>query len=206
MKRPTKKDAQPAAIESARLTREDWLDEAFNAVAQGGIEKVKVLLLAEKLQVTRGSFYWHFADHADLIASLLARWRLDQSALDEKLKALRSNDPCSDLDSVLELALAHAGPDLRNMRFELALRGLGRRDAQVAQMLVEVDQARVDLFADKFCALVQDKKKATDLAALFYLALAGSYQALGRPVNPPQVREYLKSLISHYLIHQQVCA
>lgn len=33
-----------------------------------------------------------------------------------------------------------------DMRFELALRGLGRRDPVVAKMLVEVDAARMTLF------------------------------------------------------------
>jgi hypothetical protein len=38
------------------LTRDNWLDEAFQAVVAGGFENVKVLALAEKLKVTRGSF------------------------------------------------------------------------------------------------------------------------------------------------------
>ena len=54
--------------DAPRLTRDDWLDAAFNAVVEGGFDKAKVLMIAETLGVTRGSFYWHFADHADLIA------------------------------------------------------------------------------------------------------------------------------------------
>ena len=66
-----------AASDGARLTRDNWLDEAFQAVVAGGFENVKVMALAEKLKVTRGSFYWHFTDHADLIGSLLMRSKLD---------------------------------------------------------------------------------------------------------------------------------
>ena len=75
---------KPAASDGARLTRDNWLDEAFKAVVAGGFENVKVMALAEKLKVTRGSFYWHFTDHADLIGSLLMRWKLAQLELDEK--------------------------------------------------------------------------------------------------------------------------
>ena len=75
-----------APSDGARLTRDNWLDEAFQAVVLGGFENVKVLAIAEKLKVTRGSFYWHFTDHADLIGSLLMRWKLAQLELDEKLK------------------------------------------------------------------------------------------------------------------------
>ena len=70
--------------EGARLTRDNWLDEAFKAVVAGGFDNVKVLAIAEKLKVTRGSFYWHFTDHADLVGSLLMRWKLAQLELDEK--------------------------------------------------------------------------------------------------------------------------
>ena len=59
------------APEAARLSRDNWLDEAFKAVVAGGFENVKVLAIAEKLKVTRGSFYWHFSDHADLINSFM---------------------------------------------------------------------------------------------------------------------------------------
>ena len=67
-----KQAPQQAAAEATRLTRDDWLDEAFLAVVSGGFENVKVLSIAERLKVTRGSFYWHFTDHADLIGSLVA--------------------------------------------------------------------------------------------------------------------------------------
>lgn len=60
---------------SSKLSRDDWLDAAFNAVVEGGFDGARVLVLADTLGVTRGSFYWHFADHADLISALQERWR-----------------------------------------------------------------------------------------------------------------------------------
>jgi hypothetical protein len=52
--------------------------------------------------------------------------------------------------------------------------------------------------------IVKDKAKARDLAALLYLAIVGGYQALSRPVNPPNIRAYLQGLISNYLVLKQV--
>jgi AcrR family transcriptional regulator len=192
--------------ETPRLTRDDWLDAAFNAVVEGGFDNVRVLVIADKLGVTRGSFYWHFTDHADLIGALLARWREREIALDLALKLESTADPRADLERLLEVALAHTGVDLENVRFELALRGLGRRDPAVATMLAEVDRARMSLFEHRFQLLTGDPKAAAELAALFYLAIAGSHQALSRPSNPPQVKEYLKGIIATYLIHRQAPA
>ena len=190
--------------ESNRLSRDDWLDQAFWAVVAGGFENVKVLTIAEKLKVTRGSFYWHFSDHADLIRSLLLRWKLQQTALDQKLDSQRSGNPVKDLEDVVDAAFSQAGATLENLRFEQALRSLSHQNSEAAQMLVEIDTERMKLFESKFMAIVKDVKKARDLSALLYLAIVGSYQALSRPVNPPNVRSYLQSLISSYLVQKLV--
>lgn len=190
--------------EGARLTRDNWLDEAFKAVVAGGFENVKVLAIAEKLKVTRGSFYWHFTDHADLVGSLLMRWKLAQLELDEKLKSHRSDDPIQDLEFVVDAAFNQAGSELENLLFEQALRALSHLHAGAAQLLVEVDAERINLFESKFLAIVKDKAKARDLAALLYLAIVGGYQALSRPVNPPNIRAYVQGLITNYLVLKQV--
>lgn len=200
----TQKKPSPSVPEPTRLTRDDWLDEAFQAVVQGGFDQVKVLSIAEKLKVTRGSFYWHFVDHADLIGSLLMRWKLQQLELDADLQSKQSGDPIKDLACVVDAAFSQAGAALENLRFEQAMRALSHQNSEAAQMLVEVDSARMELFQSKFLLIVKDPKKARDLAALLYLAIVGSYQALSRPVNPPNIRAYLENLIAHYLVERQV--
>ena len=51
------------------------MDAAFDALANGGIDAVRVDPLAKKLGVTRGSFYWHFKDRAALHTAMLKDWR-----------------------------------------------------------------------------------------------------------------------------------
>ena len=116
MKRTAKEKNPP---ESARLSRDDWLDAAFDAVVEGGFDSVRVLLLADRLGVTRGSFYWHFKDHADLVDSLIRRWHQSEIETDRKLGGIRSDDPGADLMQILDVALARGSGDLKEMRFEL---------------------------------------------------------------------------------------
>ncbi len=187
-----------------RLTRDDWLDTAHAAVVEGGFEQLRVLQLAKALQVTRGSFYWHFSSQAELQTELLARWRGQQAAIDAALQAHSAADPRHELEQVLDTALAQIGPQLEHMRFELALRSLGQRDAPVARLLAEVDALRLGLFERKFLRLTGDARSASELAALFYLAIVGCYQALSRPANPPQLKDQLQRLIASYLIQQQM--
>ena len=73
----------------------------------------------------------------------------------------------------------------------------------VATMLAEVDAQRMALFTEKFLRYTGDAAKSAELALLFYLAIVGSYQALSRPKNPPQIKELLQGIIARYLIAQQ---
>lgn len=189
-----------AVADAARLSREDWLHAAHAAVVEGGFDAVRVLSLAQTLGVSRGSFYWHFADHAALVQALVQRWVDQETALSAQLRVPSSKDAQADLLHVLDVALAHSGEGLENMRFELALRGLGRRDPAVAEQLLKIDALRLALFEEKFLRLCGDAMQAQELAALFYLAVVGGNQALSRPHNPSQTKAFLRALIGKYLI------
>lgn len=196
---PTPPDDAP----TTRLTRDDWLDAAFETVAESGFDSVRVLSLAAALGVTRGSFYWHFTDHAELISALVERWRTREVDTHQRAQVASPLEPKADLERMLEAALAHAGSEVKYLRFELALRGLGRRDPEVAKILIEVDRMRMRLFESKFLRLTGNEKTAADLAALFYLAIVGGTHALARPANPERTKDYLQRIIGHYLISQQ---
>lgn len=186
--------------EGERLGRDDWLDAAFDATADGGLDAVRVLTLAGRLGVTRGSFYWHFADHAALVAALLERWH-DRER--EGLRMLRADigpDPEADLLRLLDAALSRRGPDLRDLRFELALRAVARHDPSIAAMLQQVDTERMALFEAKFLRLTGEPSRATELAALFYVAVSGANQAAARPGGGGRTAAFLRHVIAEHVI------
>lgn len=210
--RPATRAGAPSArrtrkpVEAARLTRDDWLDAAFEAVVEGGFDNIRVLAIADGLGVTRGSFYWHFTDHPALVSALLKRWRERQASADRLLEAVHTDDPRADLQLVLGAALARGGTDFKDMRFELALRDLARRDAEVGRMLIEVDESRRTLLEAKFQRLTDDARTAAELAVLFYLAIAGAHQALARTPTMPRLGELLRHIIDAHLISRHAPA
>ena len=56
------------------LSAKDWLDQGLKALASRGFTALKAEPLAKAMGVSRGSFYWHFADIAAFHAAILARW------------------------------------------------------------------------------------------------------------------------------------
>jgi AcrR family transcriptional regulator len=81
-----------------RLSVSDWMQAARVALLHSGPDGVRVEPLARALGVTKGSFYWHFRDRADLLEALLAEWEAEVSLLSD---AIGSADPAADLRKIL---------------------------------------------------------------------------------------------------------
>ena len=56
---------------STRLSVEDWLQAGYTVLAEQGVRALKVDTLCQQTGVTRGSFYWHFADIKSYRAALV---------------------------------------------------------------------------------------------------------------------------------------
>src|SRR5437879_8564610 len=57
-----------------QLSATDWLDQGLRTLAASGFTALKAEPLAKAMGVSRGSFYWHFADVTAFHAAILARW------------------------------------------------------------------------------------------------------------------------------------
>jgi AcrR family transcriptional regulator len=58
-----------------QLSAKDWLDQGLRTLAKSGFTALKAEPLAKAIGVSRGSFYWHFADIAAFHAAILKHWR-----------------------------------------------------------------------------------------------------------------------------------
>jgi AcrR family transcriptional regulator len=58
-----------------QLTAQDWLNQGLKTLAKSGFTALKAEPLAKAMGVSRGSFYWHFADIAAFHAAVLKHWR-----------------------------------------------------------------------------------------------------------------------------------
>jgi AcrR family transcriptional regulator len=58
-----------------QLSAKDWLDQGLKTLATSGFTALKAEPLAKVMGVSRGSFYWHFADIGAFHAAILTHWR-----------------------------------------------------------------------------------------------------------------------------------
>ena len=134
------------------LTPSDWISAAIEVLVDHGVDAVRVDVLARQLGVTRGSFYWHFKDRDDLLASVLNSWR--DAATEQIIKRFdkQHSNPRELVKELLSLPFRGERAK-RAASIELAIRGWARRDLMARQAVDEVDERRISYHSQVFSAL-----------------------------------------------------
>ncbi|HEY4094560.1 MAG TPA: TetR/AcrR family transcriptional regulator [Baekduia sp.] len=155
-----------------RTPRGAWIDAGLRALAAGGPDAVRIEPLAQTLGVTRGGFYWHFADRGALLDEMLDAW--EQQSLVTVIERVDGDggDARTRLRRLFGLATA-AGDVL--LRTDLAVRDWSRRDPLVAERLRRVDNRRMSYMRDLFIAFSRDEDDAEGRALVAFSLWIGSH-------------------------------
>jgi AcrR family transcriptional regulator len=156
-----------------KVSREQWLDAARQALATDGVDLVRIQPLAKRLGATRSSFYWYFQSRENLLDELLAAWTATNTASIVDRAARPTPTITAAVLSVFECWADVASFD---PQLDAAVRSWGRRDAAVEAVVVRDDQVRVDAIAAMY-----DRHGVADAvirARVLYYTQIG-YYALG---------------------------
>lgn len=120
-----------------KLDREAWLQRSLEVLREEGISGVRIERLARDLNVTKGSFYWHFKGLDDLRQSLLTFW------VEQYNDVIMASPEFLDAESAEGLLAAvtrvrEAGLD----KYELAMRAWADQDKRADQVVREVYETR----------------------------------------------------------------
>jgi AcrR family transcriptional regulator len=149
-----------------RLTKSDWIDQGLRTLAAEGANALKVGPMAEKLDVSRGSFYWHFRDIADFRSQLLRSWQ--ERATDQVIEQLEAANGEPDR---LKHLMRRAFVGKRNL--DRAIRAWAAQDAAVAKLVAAVDARRIAYIAKMLTAAGVESRRASSRAAFMYWAYLG---------------------------------
>ena len=176
---PRKKLAAPAT-ELTQLDQTAWLRAAAAAVAEDGFNGIRILPLSKRLGVTRGSFYWHFADHAAFVEEFIVYWRNQQLRAVESYQHQKT-DAVGAYEALLDVVLTATEPELKRLKVEFAVRGFARLNAEAARAVAVVDRARIDLFLPIVSDIGEDTIEAESFATLLLVQLSGAQHAIAGP-------------------------
>lgn len=147
-----------------------WLEAAYTALIEGGIDQVRILALASRLNLARTSFYWHFKDRQALLDALMARW---EARTTTPLIAACESYGATEAEAHLNVISVFLDRATFDDRLEFAVRGWGLQDAQVAARIREADQTRLTALQDMLIRWGHGGHEADVRARAIYLTQIG---------------------------------
>jgi AcrR family transcriptional regulator len=152
-----------------RLSEQDYFEVGLGLLAEGGIAAVTIANLCDRLGVTKGSFYHHFAGGPDFQQRLLTYWSADRAG---QLIAMveATPDPHDRITLLKRIAV-----DLHH-EAESAIRAWARSDSRAADVQQRVDSGRQQALTEAFVDAGIPRRRASTLAQIGMAILIGTQQ------------------------------
>ena len=152
--------------------KDRWLREGLVVLAELGAPALRIDRLAERLGMTKGSFYHHFDGLAGYKTELLTYFgELSTMRYIDAVESVPNLAPRQRLNRLMTLALRSPhdeGP------LEIAFRAWAQQDPEVHEAQRHIDATRVDYLRDLCRDLGLPPRRALDMARVLYTVLIGS--------------------------------
>jgi AcrR family transcriptional regulator len=155
---------------AARGSPELWLQAARDALLDGGVEAVKIQLLAKRLKLSRASFYWFFQDRDELLRALLSQWR-EKNTGNIVSRAEAYADSLA--EGILNVCDCWFDQTLFDARFEFAVRSWALQSPEILAEVQEADTKRIAALTALFERFGRDSVSAAVRARAIYLVQIG---------------------------------
>lgn len=154
-----------------RTPREAWVEQGLKTLADGGVDAVRVEVLAKALGVTKGGFYGYFDDRAALLTEMLDTW--ERESTDDVVEQVEREG--GDALDKARLAGRLTFSDDRLRPIDLAVRDWARRDPAVAERLRRVDNTRMQLLRDAIGTFCDDPDEVEARSLIAFCMAIGSH-------------------------------
>jgi len=169
-----------------QLSVQDWLNQGLKTLAASGFTALKAEPLAKAMGVSRGSFYWHFADIGAFHAAILNYWR--QVAAEEIIADLEA---IAGDESPLPVLLRQAFSG--KLALERAIRSWATVDSTARNAVQAIDRRRLDYVESLLRDAGFSRETAQARARILYWTFIG-FALSDKPLAKPQQEALLNEL------------
>ncbi len=153
-----------------RGSRDLWLDAAQSVLLEQGVDAVRIVPLAKRLNLSRTSFYWFFKDREALLDGLLARWRDRNTGSLEKQSNAYAETVAEAMLNIFDCWLDQS---LFDAAFEFAVRSWALQSSEVAAEVERADAERLAALTALFIRFGHTPVEADVRARTVYLVQIG---------------------------------
>ena len=166
---------------NARLSRADWVEAATRTGTRIGFENLAVEPLAAEIGASKGSFYWHFRDRAELVSAVVEQWA--HEATEAVIADIEKGPGGNALERLIDVVLGHPESDTTEWRI------LGATDhPQIGPVVARVHEARIDYVRRLLRSRGMTPARAAARARVLYAAYLGNLALLDTPGVADSVR------------------
>ena len=131
-----------------KLTLKRWLEFALELLIKEGNTKLRIDNLVRSMGVTKGSFYWHFKNRDDFTFSLVKHWIQMSTLVVVEHMQQRQGDAKKRLFELMKFIVIN-----RLTRYDVAIRAWALIGLQVAHIVRQADQRRLDFVRNLFAEM-----------------------------------------------------
>lgn len=162
---PVKRGPKP------KVTAERWFIAALEQLALGGIDAVRIEVLAELLGVTKGMFYARFDTRETFLDAMVDYWR--QRTTTGLIAELTAMDSGPENRLARLFAISRLDRTQTGAWVEVAMRTWALTDKRARQALEEIDRHRLAYFESLLTANGVPKEQVSARAFMIYSYVIG---------------------------------
>ncbi|MDX2482946.1 MAG: TetR/AcrR family transcriptional regulator [Pseudodonghicola sp.] len=136
-----------APLTRPRASRKIWLDAAYDLFVTEGIEAVKIMPLAKRLNLTRTGFYWHFKELSELHDAIIDIWQTRNTGIVLERCEAPAQSLCAGLLNLIDCWIDDA---LFDAPLDLAIRNWARSDTRLQALVEQADRDRLAAVKELF--------------------------------------------------------
>lgn len=157
---------------NTKVTRNDWLNLARDILVNEGEAEIKILQMADRLGVSRSSFYWYFGNRTDLLDALLNEWSVRNTT---HIVAHCQRYTRNATDAVCNFLQCFMNPDIFDTGLDFAIREWARRDPALRSRIDAADQTRIEAMKAMYMDHGYDEVDADTRGRILYFMQLGYY-------------------------------
>ena len=170
-----------------QLSAQDWVNQGLKTLAKRGFTALKAEPLAKAMGVSRGSFYWHFADIGAYHAAILKHWH--EIAAEQIIAGLEAAAEDGNPLSLLVRGAFSTKPTL-----EVAVRNWAAIDPKARAAVLAIDRRRIDYIEQMLRRAGLKPDIASSRAQILYWVYLG-YALSDQPLSSAKQQAVIDELL-----------
>jgi len=166
--------------------KQDWINLGYKLFSKNGISGIIIEKMAEKLNVNKSSFYWHFKTKNIFIEQLILFWAQNET---EQIIELANNEKtATEKFKILISVIYKQNPFLD---FVFYLKRYAIKKTEIQNIIEKIDSQRVEYVKNLLHKMQYSEKEAKIKSSLLYKHLIGYHEIIR---NKKQSTDYIKGV------------